>query len=56
MAEGRRVAAAAQAVRREGPTVEAAGRARAESTRNMAFMYVTLDVSQLDMSALNWPK
>ena len=38
---------------REAPTVEAAGRARAERTENMAPMFVTLDVSQLDMSALN---
>ena len=41
---------------REAPTVEAAGRARAERTRNMCAMSVTLDVSQPDMSALNWAK
>ncbi len=33
-----------------------AGRARAERTRNISFMLVTLEVSQLDMSALNWYK
>ena len=38
---------------REAPTVEAEGRARAERTENMYAMSVTLDVSQLDMSALN---
>ena len=47
-------AAAARAARREDPTVEAAGGARAERTWNMLFMFVTLEVSQLDMSALNW--
>ena len=47
-------AVAVQAARREGPTMEAEGRARAERTRNMYAMSVTLDVSQLDMSALNW--
>ena len=31
-------------------------RARAERTENMDSMSVTLDVSQLDMSALNWAK
>ena len=36
----------------KAPTVEAEGRARAERTRNMPCMSVTLDVSQLDMSAL----
>ena len=34
----------------------AEGGARAERTMNMYFMSVTLDVSQLDMSALNWAK
>ena len=37
-------------------TVEAEGRGRAERTENMDPMSVTLDVSQPDMSALNWPK
>ena len=32
------------------------GVARAERTSNMSVMSVTLDVSQLDMSALNCPK
>ena len=32
------------------------GGARAERTLNMLIMLVTLDVSQLDMSALNCPK
>ena len=36
--------------------MEAAGRARAERTSNMDTISVTLDVSQLDMSALNWSK
>ena len=39
--------AAAQAARREDPAVKAAGRARAERTKNMDPMYVTLDVSKL---------
>ena len=39
--------AAAQAARRAGSTVEAAGRARAERTENMLAMLVTLDVSKL---------
>ena len=38
---------------RMAPTLEAEDRARAERTRNMDPMSVTLDVSQLDMSALN---
>ena len=42
-----RGAAAAQAACREDPTVEAAGRARAERTVNMFCMLVTLDVSRL---------
>ena len=37
-------------------TVKAEGRARAERTSNMDRMSVTLDVSQLDISALNWAK
>ena len=41
---------------RMAPTVEVEGRARAERTKNMYLMSVTLDVSQLDMSALNWVK
>ena len=41
---------------RKAPTVEAEGRARAERTENMYAMSVTLDVSQLDMLALNWAK
>ena len=46
-------AAAAQAACRQRTQLRRrlAG-ARAERTRNMAFMFVTLDVSQLDMSAL----
>ena len=42
-----RGAAAAQAACREDPTVEAAGRARAERTKNISSMLVTLDVSKL---------
>ena len=45
-----------QAACRKAPTVGAEGRARAERTKNMAPMSVTLDVSQLDMSALNCSK
>ena len=37
---------------REAPAVKGKGRARAERTENMDPMSVTLDVSQLDMSAL----
>ena len=33
-----------------------AGRGRAERTANMYHMFVTPEVSQLDMSALNWSK
>ena len=40
-------AAAAQAACREVPIAEAAGRARAERTYNMATMDVTLEVSRL---------
>jgi len=43
----RRRGMAAQAACREDPTVKAAGRARAERTSNIAYMFVTLDVSQL---------
>jgi hypothetical protein len=53
---GRGEAAAAQAACWEAPTVEAAGRASAERTSNMDSMVVTLEVSQFDMSALNWFK
>ena len=49
-------AVVAQAARWVGPTVQVAGRARAERTLNMACMLVTLEVFQLDMSALNWFK
>ena len=56
MRAGRRGAGAAQAARWEGPTAETAGRARAERTWNMYCMPVTLEVFQLDMSALNWSK
>ena len=45
-----------QAACRKAPTVGAEGRARAERTKNMDPMSVTLDVSQLDMSALKRPK
>ena len=41
-----------QAACREAPTVEDERRAGAERTENMYVMSVTLDVSQLDMSAL----
>ena len=41
----------------EGPTQGCGGhRARAERTRNMAFVVVTLEVSQLEMSALKFFK
>ena len=40
----------------ENPAMEAAGRARAERTENICCMFVTPEVSQLDMSALNWTK
>ena len=36
--------------------MEAEGRAHAERTSNMDRMSVTLEVSQLDMSVLNWVK
>jgi hypothetical protein len=36
--------------------LEADGRAHAKRTLNMNAMSVTLDVSQLEMSALNWAK
>ena len=41
-----------QAACRKAPTVRTEGRARAERTENIHAMSVTLDVSQLDMSAL----
>ena len=44
-----------QAACRKAPAVGAEGRARAERTKNMDPMSVTLDVSQLDMSALKRP-
>ena len=47
MAGGHGEAAAAQAACWEGPTVEVGGRARAERTRNMPPMSVTLEVSRL---------
>ena len=53
---GARGAAVAQAACWEDPTVEVEGRAPAERTLNMPCMVVTPDVSQLDMSALNWVK
>ena len=40
-------AVAVQAARREGPTMEAEGRARAERTSNINDIAVTLDVSKL---------
>ena len=45
-----------QAACREAPTVGDEGRAGAKRTENIHAMSVTLDVSQLDMSALNWAK
>jgi hypothetical protein len=36
----------------DGPTQGLGARARAERTQNMAYMLVTLDVSQLEMFAL----
>ena len=39
--------AVVQAARREGPTMKAEGRPRAERTENMYHMLVTLDVSRL---------
>ena len=47
VAGGRWEAAAAEAACWEGPTMGAAGRARAERTVNMCSMVVTLDVFQL---------
>ena len=44
---GRGVAAVAQAACRGDPTAEAAGRARAERTKNMYPMSVALEVSRL---------
>ena len=45
-----------QAACRKAPTVRTERRARAERTENIDAMSVTLDVSQLDMSALNLVK
>ena len=45
-----------QAACREAQTVEDERRAGAKRTENMDAMSVTLDVSQLDMSALKRPK
>ena len=42
----------ASSVCREAPTVRTERRARADRTENIDAMSVTLDVSQLDMSAL----
>ena len=44
-----------QAACREAPTVEDERTARAKRTENMDAMSVTLDVSQLDISALKRP-
>ena len=44
MRAGRRGVGGGEAARWEGPTAEAAGRARAERTWNMDCMLVTLDV------------
>ena len=54
MGGGRCGLVSVQAACREAPTVEDERRARAERTENIHPMSVTLDVSQLDMSALNW--
>ena len=43
-------------VHRKGPTQGWGGRARAERTQNMRSMVVTLEVSQLEMSALKFCK
>ena len=56
MGGGRCGLVSVQAACREAPTVEDERRARAERTENIHPMSVTLDVSQLDMSALNWAK
>ena len=45
-----------QAACREAPTVDDERRAGAKRTENIHAMSVTLDVSQLDMSALNLVK
>ena len=52
MGGGRCGLVSVQAACREAPTVEDERRAGAKRTRNMDSMSVTLDVSQLDMSAL----
>ena len=41
---------------REGPTQGSGARACVERTQNIWFMFVTLDVSQLEMSALKFCK
>ena len=52
MGGGRCGLVSVQAACREAPTVEDKRRAGAKRTSNMDSMSVTLDVSQLDMSAL----
>ena len=48
---------AARAARRAGPDYKGWGqRVRAERTRNIWFIFVTLEVTQLDMSALKFCK
>ena len=50
-------AVAARAARRAGPDYKGWGqRVRAERTRNIWFMFVTLEVTQLEMSALKFCK
>ena len=56
MGGGRCGLVSVQAACREAPTVEDERRAGAKRTENIHAMSVTLDVSQLDMSALNWAK
>jgi len=54
---GGRGAAAAQAACSGKARLKACGvRARAERTKNIWYMVVTLEVSQLEMSALKFPK
>ena len=40
--------------RGRGPDFKLGARARAERTKNMWYMFVTLEVSQLEMSALKF--
>ena len=40
----------------ESPTQGLGAKARAERTRNMPYIFVTLEVSQLEMSALKFFK